>query len=281
MRYFHIVWLSFSLLLCAQSIRAKTPSTVEIECSWPCSNPADVCTITPHYARCQPSQANQWILKGPKDSPTYEGTLSNVAGEVCQKAPIPNLQTPSTNKNTTLILWPPIGINSLSTCGPNLYCATIDDQSSCQHRLKSHSTCTLSNECDSGLCENQICQVVLGQFKEAYTENHKPASIVVHVLAAVFGFLGAVISAAVVFVIYRRKRNRKRQTEQNDSENAPMPTPVMTRFDKFATDFCHEPQQSKEPSETSQSIQDQLRLLQHTSVPTLGSSSSSPPPYRP
>ncbi|KAI7862645.1 hypothetical protein BDF14DRAFT_1853354 [Spinellus fusiger] len=265
-------------LIHSQSTQTNVTSTAAIHCTWPCANSDDVCEINTSQVSCQPKKNQQWVIVEPERAPIYFGTLGLFPNATCQSVPIPNisisnttimnnssthLHNNSTPATTTVIQWPPVGIDFLSTCGPTFYC-TLDTPSTCQFRHPLQSACTQSHECESGLCKDLICQSKIDKPAPKYAlHKNEPAMMIVHVLAAVFGIIGALLVTWGIYMMFRRKRIHRNFQEKDIKETLPMP--VMTQFDKFSIDFNHSPETSTPtpctPPPALESIQVQVRQL--------------------
>lgn len=222
-----------------QLVYGLAPRYTLINCTWPCSNPTDICIVTTSNASCRPlTDNNSWIMTSPDKAPIYTGPTVTRSFQACIQVPIPLLPVIVSNQtNTTInggqsmISWPIIGNMTtkrvqddyLGNCGRTLYC----HNSICFNRLNRGSSCKSSNQCAHGYCDsNGICRLLTN---DRHHGNGTVTAVIV--IASVFGVVGASVFAGLIYG-YRKtlfKRILKKQTiaaktsKQNDLIDRPPP----------------------------------------------------------
>lgn len=270
-----------------------------INCSWPCPIITNSCIVTPQGASCRERRTNEWMINTPEKSPVYTGAYVTIEFQSCDPVPIPRLPPASLGVNTTqigqsIIRWPIQSTrrpydNYLGNCGHGFYCSSIGDdeiEPICRQRLAILSTCFSSNQCLSGSCVDNTCQLnsrITGDRYRNQESSNYDNKRTARILAAVFGIIGGIIVIAFGFVMYSRHKDRKALNEQMASDHEETVQQAMHSFSasgmplrmnddlhkQFASDFQNEGATS---TITSVMHQSQLQHQQYD-VP--------PPSYKP
>ncbi|KAG0172814.1 hypothetical protein DFQ28_006998 [Apophysomyces sp. BC1034] len=240
--------------------------------------------------------------------PIYAGPRVHRAGRECVCTPIPSLRvadnaTSFSSSSETVIRWPPQREDhpldpSIGNCDEELYCGR---DHTCHERLAAGASCDTSNQCSTGPCINGTCQFIHEEDQilagraagSSFAHYESPATNIVHVIAAIFGILGALLVGVGIFIMFRRRRAR--QAPADAEQRPPGDT---SRFHKFANDFCQENQpnnsqshhnEQQQASPMMQQIHLQFKLLQQqqqaskpsttaAASPTSSTPSTPPPP---
>ncbi|GAN10551.1 hypothetical protein MAM1_0369d10094 [Mucor ambiguus] len=270
------------IILASTHIASAITQNSVINCTWPCFDDAARCVVTPEGASCQIVQGDSWILNSPKKAPVFTGSYVTRNTVPCIPAPIPQLpvatQNTTINSNQTIIEWPPWTLRRpldsyLGNCGHDLYCSTVNEDANqpiCRQRLSVGSTCQSSNQCHYGFCSDNVCHPKNemptndGHTHHASDSDRNSghmSSKTVHILASVFGIVGALLFAGIGFFVYRHYRRRSiiyRQSplyptsNSNNINNSSATSfnvnavPLSStgyKEEQFASDFLHEDNQ--------------------------------------
>ncbi|KAI8887779.1 hypothetical protein K501DRAFT_330386 [Backusella circina FSU 941] len=269
-----------------------------IECTFPCQNSGDACTITQSTIHCDPITDNKWILKSPSSVPSYQGTLSQT-GQTCQTIPLPNLRDAthlSTNTSETVIEWPPNSEDHpvdkyFGNCDDTSFCN--QQTSTCVQRYDQGHYCDSTNQCTAGhLCKDSTCE-----FASSPAHKESRGLTTVHIVVAVLGVL-LVIGIAIGVYLIRKKRRKSRaadkDTEQQQKDNINNINSISTNNSHIrtpSTSSSSQPsnhqvttmlayedhfQNTQSPTMQQQTLQYQLQRQLHGE-----SKVSPPPPYSP
>ncbi|KAF1807590.1 hypothetical protein FB192DRAFT_1318604 [Mucor lusitanicus] len=272
--------LVVAILALAHIASAIITQNSVINCTWPCSDAAAECVVTPEGAGCQIVQGDKWILNSPKKAPVFTGSYVSRMTMPCIPAPIPQLPvaTPNTtiHPNQSIIEWPSWTLRRpldfyLGNCGHDLYCSSVGQdagQPVCRQRLSVGSACQSSNQCHYGFCSDNVCHPKNeSPTNDGHTHHannmDRNSSKTGQILASVFGIVGALLFAGFGFFMYRRHRRRSVIHQQppaypaasniNNSSSTSFNVNTVPlnsagyKEEQFASDFLHEDNQHAPP----------------------------------
>lgn len=281
------------LVLSCRCILGFTTHYSLINCTWPCPNSSDKCTVTANGASCQPQTENTWVINSPRKAPIYTGAYVTIENVECIPVPIPELEIVKQNdtppEGFSIVNWPILNARRpqdyyLGNCGHLLYCHQLNDGAPpvCIDRLDYGESCDSSNQCANGFCYNNICHPSNETiFNDGHTHNHTwtgnsentPNRKTVEIVASIFGIVGAILFVVAGVLVYKRSKKMSLFTRKNKEEG---PDSVDTQ-QQFATDFLYDDLDLPQPAKTTPvSQQEYLNLNMQQNI-----KSFKPPPYEP